>query len=533
MNYKFIFITLLLIAPFASAQESLSLSVSPTLFDMTANPGQTWESNVRVINSNPYDITVYAESVNFAPQEESGSPKFVSINEEDSKGSTFAEWIALDKKEIIIPAEQTSEIPFTINVPFDAPPGGHFAAMLIGTKSPEDQIERPQLKTSQVVTSLVFLRVTGDIIEKGSIRAFRSTKKLVEKPEITFELRFENNGNVHILPQGEIRITNMWGQERGLIPVNRSTLFGNVLPDSVRKYSFTWAGEWSLADMGRYTAVASLAYGDNGRKSVVSETSFWVVPWKIATTVAIGIAIFIYLFVYAIKLYIRKMLFIAGVPTGQQGLYPTISKKTHKRISVVSPIEVGMLDLRKQWDQNLTLFEKVTSTLKSMRNYRLFMGFVALLFILATSLIWYGSSVSVTERSFDITINGAGDDIKISSEEMKYQEALQNDKGNVDEIVYKEDLPKISIVNRSGVSGLAASLGIILEKEGYEVLEIRNDLGVTDRNTVIVYPRKLLDDAIALEKKVPEALLSSFEGSTGSIAEITIYVGKDLENDVQ
>ena len=260
-------LVLFLIVPnyYALAQSALSLSVSPTIFDMSANPTQEWTSTVRVINPNPYELKVFANVVNFRPQGEDGQGRFVPIVEEESKGKSMAEWVDVTREEIIIPAEQTKELPFTITVPEDAPPGGHFAAMLIGTKPPEER-SSSQMVTSQIVTSLLFLRVTGDVNEDGDIRSFRTADRVIEKPEAIFELRFENKGNVHILPQGEIQIKNMWGQERGIIPINRNTLFGNVLPDSVRQYRFSWTGEWSIADMGRYTAIASLAYGEDVRK---------------------------------------------------------------------------------------------------------------------------------------------------------------------------------------------------------------------------------------------------------------------------
>ena len=38
----------------AFAQDSLALSVSPTLFEMTANPAQVWDSSIKIINSNNY-----------------------------------------------------------------------------------------------------------------------------------------------------------------------------------------------------------------------------------------------------------------------------------------------------------------------------------------------------------------------------------------------------------------------------------------------------------------------------------------------
>jgi hypothetical protein len=55
----------------------LSLSVTPTLFQMSAVAGQSWSSGVKVINNNPHELTVYAQVVNFAPQGESGEGKLI------------------------------------------------------------------------------------------------------------------------------------------------------------------------------------------------------------------------------------------------------------------------------------------------------------------------------------------------------------------------------------------------------------------------------------------------------------------------
>ena len=55
------------------------LSVSPTLFEMTANPEQTWSSNVRVINANPFPITVFTEVVNFAPAGDAGQGTLIPV----------------------------------------------------------------------------------------------------------------------------------------------------------------------------------------------------------------------------------------------------------------------------------------------------------------------------------------------------------------------------------------------------------------------------------------------------------------------
>ena len=260
---------------------SLTLSISPSLFDMSIDPNQEWRSSLRVININPFDLTVYVDVVNFLPQGEGGEGRFVPVTPSEDGGTTLAEWFTVTKEPILIPQEQSVEIPLVVRAPEDASPGGHFAAILVGTKPLVPEEGQARVQTSQMVTSLFFARVSGDVIESGSIREFTTTGKYFNSPEANFELRFENKGNVHLKPQGDIRITNMWGEERGVVPINQNSSFGNVLPESVRKFNFSWKGEWSIADIGRYTAIATLAYGADDRQFASAETTFWVIPFKL------------------------------------------------------------------------------------------------------------------------------------------------------------------------------------------------------------------------------------------------------------
>ena len=59
---KLLIIAALAVLPvFAFAQNALSLSVTPTLVQMAGQPNQLWESQIKVINSNKFPITIYAE----------------------------------------------------------------------------------------------------------------------------------------------------------------------------------------------------------------------------------------------------------------------------------------------------------------------------------------------------------------------------------------------------------------------------------------------------------------------------------------
>lgn len=522
---------LVALTPFlVSAQNSLSLSVSPTLFEMTANPSQEWSSSVRIINPNPYELVVYVEAVNFAPQGEAGQGKFLPVIEDETPKTTLAEWLEFDRTEVVIPAEQTIELPFTIAVPENAQPGGHFAAILVGTKPPENDQQRSRVETSQVVTSLLFLRVSGEVVENGQIRSFRTLDSVLERPEATFEMRFENTGNVHLLPQGEIRILNMWGQERGIVPINRDTMFGNVLPESIRRFTFNWSGDWSIADMGRYTAVATLAYGAEERHFTSSETSFWIIPWREALIVG-GIVIGFILFItWALKLYIRRMLSLA-VSANDPKVLADVQRD--RVVYAKRPIEKGMLDLRQRYAESDTMGQKLGSTFQFLYTYKLFFtaAFVTVAFI--SGAAWFIQSAATDDRAYQVEVLGnGGSNVMLSSEDVEYENMRESTPVNNDSAEDSEDpgVP-VTIVNRSGVSGMAASLRVLLETKDVNVVRLDTDFGIVENNTVIVYAPEYLDTALSLSEYIDGALLSSFEGETD--VPITIYVGKDFENTVQ
>ena len=52
----------------AHAQNAVSYTVSPTIYDMTANPGQVFKSTVRIINTNSFELKVYIDVNSSSPK---------------------------------------------------------------------------------------------------------------------------------------------------------------------------------------------------------------------------------------------------------------------------------------------------------------------------------------------------------------------------------------------------------------------------------------------------------------------------------
>ncbi len=523
---------------FAQAEDSLTLSVTPTLFQMSALPGQIWESQIKVINSNSFPLTVYAEPVNLLPSGDQGHSKFVPIFENITEGSTLAEWIKYDKNApIIIEPFESVSIPFIIEVPADAAPGGHFAAMLVGTRPPEEE-DKYVVKTSQLVSSLFFLRIEGDVEENGHIRSFAVDDWIVETPQAKFSVTFENRGNVHLQPQGQIKIYNMWGKERGTIPINTMTHFGNVLPESKRKFEFSWSGEASLTDIGRYKAEVGLAYGLEDKKFETGELHFWVIPIK-PLLIGIGsLAIFIYLIVLMIRSYVKRMLLLAGLDPSQTNT-PTEVKTRKSRIiyagdvklanyqTISAPVRFGMSDLKSRLTKVKLGFGFVKVLSGFVVAYKWFFLSLIVVIIGISALVLYFNEVMVDQRNYDIKIENPNDPISLNAEEVMLQELTKNNNAAASTTEQKFN---INIINTSSEPGLSAKTARELQNNNYIVQSVSANPDRRDRKTVLVYPVGFENEALAISKLLKGALLSAIEAPTDDISKpaMTIYAGEDL-----
>ena len=524
---------------FAQPSEQVqTLSVSPTLFQISANPSQTWTSEIRVINVNDYPITVYPQVVNFAPSGETGRGDLIPIFATETKGQTLAEWVKLSSTSVIIAPQQTVGIPFTVSVIADPAPGGHYAAILVGTKPSEDTAGTSQVQTAQIVTSLLFVRISGDVIEQGGIREFTTERNLYSEPAIDFEVRFENTGNVHLQPQGDITVINMWGTKRGVIPINYQTHFGNVLPNSIRKFSFTWTGEKSSYDIGRFQAIATLGYGEDTKNFATSTTYFWIIPLKQISIILLILVSVFWFFSFAIKVYIRRMLILAGVNPdmrlkqtqnnvyAEQNNIPTKTVIVRRYQTITAPVRFGIIELVKNLKTVSAPRELMMVVYRFMVFYRIFVTALVLFIVLLLCALWFFGENNTKSRPYEVTINNPDASVTISSEEITYK--------NLPEYIITDDDVKVSdlsftleIINRSGVPGLAAKNKKRLVSLGYTVSSLTSEFDRTDNKTVVVYNPKMQNEALQLSKTLYGALLSGDEQTPENI--IKVYVGNEID----
>jgi hypothetical protein len=400
----------------AGAEGSLSVTVTPPLFQITIGPGEKWSSTIKVVNNNPSDVAYYADVMNFEANGESGSSKFMPIIGETpaERSISLASWIQISHEPILIGAGQSREVPFTVDIPIDAAPGGHYAAILIGTQPGNEGSEGSVVKVSSFVSSLLFVRIKGDVHESGRIREFSTDKTLYQEPAANFSVRFENTGNTHLQPQGDITIFNMWGKERGKLLINQKSNFGNVLPKSTRKFEFSWKGEESAFDIGRYSALVTLGYGSDGKQNASAKIYFWVVPVVPVAMTLGSFVVFALIIMWFIRRYIRRALAlslqhapISNVPQVPEPVSPT--HPTRPIATLMEPLKEGVVDLRalaaRKSQVPVTsevVQEPVTVSYFAMK-YKLFFVFIVVVAVGGMCVGWYFSKALTPKRSFQIT----------------------------------------------------------------------------------------------------------------------------------
>lgn len=272
-----------------SAPTGQALEIAPPVVSVTADPGQTIKTNIKLRDISKGSLIVNGQVDDFAANGEDGTPKIILDNSTPNPYS-LKDWID-PLASFTIKSKELKDLPVTIHVPESASPGSYFGVIRFTATPPE--LEGTGVSLSASIGSLIFLRVNGVAKESLAVQELSaninggSAASLFESAPINFTVKLKNTGNVYEQPAGRIVVTDMFGKEVGapnLAP-------GNILPQSTRKYNqaldSTVIGNKFL--FGRYRADLSVTYGAN--KSVVKQTIyFWVIPYKL---IGLGIIILI------------------------------------------------------------------------------------------------------------------------------------------------------------------------------------------------------------------------------------------------
>lgn len=273
LNAGLIASILLSVSPI-NAQESVGLTIVPPKIELFANPGDTISESIRLTNNSQSPQTYSIAVEDFRSTGEEGQ---VVLEEVDLSSYSLRSWIKPGAPAIVVQPNEEVVYPFSIVIPKNAEPGGHYASILFQIGGAENVPGVTSVRSR--VGALILLRISGDVKEEAKIESFEAPN-FSQKGPVEFSLRVSNNGTTHIRPNGTIIVTNIFGRKVAEVPLSGL----NVFPGAIRKMDTMWEKENLF---GMYTATLVATYGQQSLP-LTAVTKFTVASYIGVTLLVVG-----------------------------------------------------------------------------------------------------------------------------------------------------------------------------------------------------------------------------------------------------
>ena len=257
--------TVFLPGHFASADVSISLY--PVSFRIQADPGTTWNGTITVTNPNATQLGVQPEKENLG----GGAEGSIQLLGEDANSQGLASWIQIDSKPSLLQPGQKKDFQFSIHVPFNATPGGHYAAVLFRAIPPDQAggAAGSGVGVSGRVGSVVLLEVSGAVKRSAVLESADAPTFLSHGP-FSVTIKINNTGNSYFNPEGAVTFQNLfWKQDVSWDP-------RVVFPGFDRTFTATWDQRYAIGPVFA-TVLAKMPDGSViGTQTLV----IWAFPWQ-------------------------------------------------------------------------------------------------------------------------------------------------------------------------------------------------------------------------------------------------------------
>lgn len=305
------FSTIIVQKTFAQEAHRVDLTVSPTIIDLTTDPGNTIKGKFRIYNNVDTAVSLHLSITKLLPNGSYDSVSPASISPQDE----FTKWLSFKEASLSARPKEWTNVDYTLAIPKTAAFGYYYGIKISQTTSATNGAGS-KVQGEVIIPVLLNVRREG-AVAKLDILEFKPQSIVNEYLPVTFNVRVNNVGNVHVRPEGNIFIKT---GEKNLETLTINETQGNVLPGGTRTFTASWNDGFLTKEpiveddgtvkldknkqpithlvvnwnnltnfrIGKYTAHLLVVY-DNGKRDIPleAETTFWVFPY---TIIGIGIA---------------------------------------------------------------------------------------------------------------------------------------------------------------------------------------------------------------------------------------------------
>jgi len=164
---------------------------------------------------------------------------FLDANDPDA-ATTAASWLRPAAPSVTLAPREFARVPVTVTVPEDPPVGSAYAALLfVPRASDEDGNDvGPSVGVVSRIAVPFLLRVGGEGQAKLHLRDARAPRVRWDRDPWTWRADLDNNGTLHTVPSGRVRIRSLFGSTVRELPIAGRAL----LPEGRVPLEVTWRG---------------------------------------------------------------------------------------------------------------------------------------------------------------------------------------------------------------------------------------------------------------------------------------------------
>jgi len=295
MNLKIAFVTtfflIIALPTFALAE----YSVSPLIIDIEADPHDTFTETLSLQNFDDRPLRLYASVNEITLGEGSEIKSFVPASMGD-RTTSVTSWIEISRARIDLAPGEAKDLPLTIRVNQNTPPGTYHAFVGFGSGSNRD-IAQAKVLEGQGMGAVVRIVVGGKQEEFLRLVSFTTDRFSVtpDKGQITYVL--ENTGDVPLSPTGDVIIYDSRGRELTSI-----SLVDEAVPSIAPGEKLTYTKNLPYMNrLGKNKAYLSLEYGIQNRAALYDTNFYYSVPWFYLVIIMILLAIVLAVLVILIR----------------------------------------------------------------------------------------------------------------------------------------------------------------------------------------------------------------------------------------
>ena len=277
------------------------LSVEPAFQEVTLEASQSQaEFSITLHNNTSQPIVLRPSVVDFGTLDETGGVAFLGKADDLERKYALASWMRPQKDMVSLGAGESEVLLVTIENRESLSPGGHYGAVLFQMSNNEAFSDTGNaIAVKQILSVLVFAKKQGGEVYQLALKDWEWRQNVFFVPP-QIHLRFQNQGNVHVVPRGRVIISDPLGRvvRKGILN-EESTL---ILPETMRRYLVTFVPLLRSFIPGRYTVEIAYRY-DGEENFTVTSFQFDFIP---------PLAILSFLILVTGGWYVRKRRSITG-----------------------------------------------------------------------------------------------------------------------------------------------------------------------------------------------------------------------------